>query len=124
MRVYLVAFGAVALVVVGLLLLGSDLYDSLALVTLFLPVAAWGSVVILWRAWRLRPSPVVYERLIVATRDAAVATLVAVLALRRLLRLEAALPAETAAVLSVVALLAVCVYPIRLLWWYWRGDFD
>lgn len=124
MRAYLALAGVLAATVAALSLVGIAPYDVLSVAVVWLTVAAWVAAVILHKAHTLRPNAVVDERSLVATRDAVVATLVALIGLRRLLGLEQVIPGEVASVIFVAALLAICLYPVRLLLWYYRGDFD
>lgn len=122
----MILFGVLGLGICALLIAGAavgvDPYDSLAAVFVLLAVAAWAAALISTHANRLRPNPVAGERAWVAQRDAFVATVVALLGLRRLL--EVPVPAEAVTVGLVVALLAVCLYSVRFLVWYFRGEYE
>lgn len=124
MRAYLALAATLAATLVVLQLVGADAYDVLSMVVVGLTAAAWIAAHILRQVRVLRPNPVIDERSLVATRDAVVATLVTLIGLRRLLGLEDEIPGEVATALFVAALLAICLYPVRLLLWYFRGEFD
>lgn len=125
MRLYLgLGVATAGLAALGELVLGPGgatlalSYEALALV-----VVAHVSVLILWRVRRERgPDPLLDERYSVARRDAVITTIVGLLAFRRLT--EVPVPPELITVALLVALLAVPVYGLRYLLWYWRGEFD
>lgn len=96
-----------------------DVLDILSIVFVLLPLFAWSVAVILWRA---ATGPVGHERALVAIRDAAISTIVALLGLNRLLGWH--WPPDLLTVLFIGVLLAVCGYPLRWLVWYLRGDFE
>lgn len=97
--------------------------DALAVEALALVAASWAAVLILHRVRRVRGAdPLLDERYSVARRDAVITTIVGGLAVRRLT--EVGVPAELITFALLVALLAVPVYGLRYLLWYWRGEFD
>jgi hypothetical protein len=98
--------------------------DALAWEALGLVAAAHLSVLMLWRTRRARGrrDELLEERYSVARRDALITTIVGALAVRRLT--EVPVPAELITIGLLVALLAVPVYALRYLLWFWRGEFD
>lgn len=101
----------------------AEAYDTLSVIAIGLCVASWWAWWLWRRAARARPNPIVRERALVAGRDAVVATLVGFVGVRRLLDISG-VPGEAITVVLVAALLAVCIYPLRLLVWYYRGEFE
>lgn len=124
MRAYLALAAVLAATLLVLQAQGTDAYDVLAVLVIGLTAAAWVVAWIMRQVHVRRPNAIINERSLVATRDAVVATLVTLIGLRRLLGLEDEIPGEVATALFVAALLAICLYPVRLLLWYFRGEFD
>jgi hypothetical protein len=112
-----------ALTTGGLAVIGFEMYDVLSVVALGLCALAWWAWWVWRRAAQHRPNPIVRERAVVAGRDAVVASIVGFIGVRRLLDFQG-VPSEAITLLLVAALLAVCLYPLRLLVWYYRGEFE
>jgi hypothetical protein len=115
--------GALAVLTAALAVLGVEPYDTLSVASLVLLALAWWAWWIWHRAAVRRPNPIARERALVAGRDAVVASLVGAVGVRRLLDIQG-VPSEVITLLLVTALLAICLYPIRLLVWYYRGEFE
>lgn len=100
----------------------AEAYDSLSVIALALMGVAWWAVRVFRHAAKIAPSPIASERADVALRDAVVVSLVGLLAVRRLTGFP--IPPELITAGLLLALFAAGIYAVRLLVWYYRGEFE